>query len=89
MEDEDQGMPRSYEYYIKVVPTQFQSLKGEMHHSYQYVANSNHIIGRFQLPAIYFRYDMSPITVRTKQTETREKYIYDITYMTCLLRQIL
>jgi hypothetical protein len=67
MEPEDQGMPRSYEYYIKVVPTKLQKLRGEVYDSYQFTSNSNHILGRFQLPAIYFRYDFSPITVKFEE----------------------
>jgi len=66
---EDQGAPRSYEYYIKVVPTKFQRLRGSEVDSYQYVSNSNHM-ARFQLPAIYFRYDFSPITVKFTERRT-------------------
>lgn len=61
---EDQGNPRSYEYYIKVVPSKYEKLNGQSFDSYQYVSNSNVIVGRFQMPAIYFRYDFSPITVK-------------------------
>lgn len=63
----DHGAARSYEYFIKVVPTQFEKLSGSIVESYQYVSNSNVIVGRFQMPAIYFRYDFSPITVRFSQ----------------------
>jgi hypothetical protein len=58
------GAPSSYEYYIKVVPTKYEKLNGQLFDSYQYVSNSNVIVGRFQMPAIYFRYDFSPITVK-------------------------
>lgn len=40
------------------------SVSGTEIDSYQYVSNSNHILGRFQIPAIYFRYDFSPLTVK-------------------------
>lgn len=69
-EPEDSGAARSYEYYIKVVPTKYSKYNGETYDSYQYVASSNHILGRFQMPAIYFRYDFSPITVQYTQTKT-------------------
>jgi len=62
----------SYEYYIKIVPTIFQRLSGEQYESYQFVANSNEVGGRYRLPAIYFRYDLSPITV--KFVETRKAF---------------
>ena len=67
---EDQGAPRSYEYFLKVVPSKLVSLSGTEVDSYQYVSNSNFILGRFQIPAIYFRYDFSPLTVRFIQRRT-------------------
>lgn len=54
----------------QVVPTKFERLSGESYDAYQFVANSNHIVGRFQLPAIYFRYDFSPITVAFKEKKS-------------------
>jgi hypothetical protein len=62
-EPADDGAPRSYEYFIKVVPTKYEKLSGAKFDSYQFVSNSNVIVGRFNLPAIYFRYDFSPISV--------------------------
>lgn len=47
-----------------MVPSKLHRLNGEEHDSYQYVSNSNVIVGRFQMPAIYFRYDFSPLTVK-------------------------
>lgn len=54
----------------QVVPTKFERLNGETYDAYQFVSNSNHIVGRFQLPAIYFRYDFSPITVAFKEKKS-------------------
>jgi len=70
MDESDGGAPRSYEYFLKVVPSKFDKLNGERFDAYQYVSNSNVITGRFQLPAIYFRYDFSPITVRFTERKT-------------------
>jgi len=56
--------PKSYEYYIKVVPMVYEKINGEILDSFQYVANSNDILGRYSIPAIYFRYELSPITVK-------------------------
>ena len=64
--------PSSYEYYIKVVPTQYEKLNGEIINSYQYTANSNEVFGRYRLPAAYFRYDFSPITM--KYSAVREPF---------------
>jgi len=69
-EEEDEDYPLSYEYYIKIVPTTFEYQDGSFEHSYQFVANSNEIMGHYRLPAIYFRYDLSPITMKFKNFRT-------------------
>lgn len=70
---------KSYEYYIKIVPSSYQTLDGNVHDSYQFVANSNEVKGRYRLPAIYFRYDMSPITMGFKQEkQTLAHYLVQI-----------
>lgn len=53
----------SYEYFIKIVPSTYEN-NGITHDSYQFVANSHQMVGRYRLPAIYFRYDLSPMTVK-------------------------
>jgi hypothetical protein len=53
----------SFEYYIKIVPTNYKKLGGQTFESFQFSANSNENVGRYRIPAVYFRYDMSPITV--------------------------
>jgi len=58
------GEARSYEYYINIVPTQLEKLSGKVFNSFQYVANSNDVVGRYRIPAVYFRYELSAITVR-------------------------
>lgn len=63
------GESRSYEYYIKIVPTNYHHIHGEQTESFQFVASSNEIVGRYRLPAIYFRYDMSPITVEFRESQ--------------------
>lgn len=62
--------PLSYEYYIKVVPTSFVDLSGVERKSYQFVANSNSVAGHYRLPAAFFRYDLSPITMVFRETKT-------------------
>jgi hypothetical protein len=62
----------SYEYYIKIVPTLYERINREIIESYQFVANSNELAGKYRLPAIYFRYEFSPITV--KFTEKRKSF---------------
>jgi hypothetical protein len=53
----------SYEYYINVVPTDYLRLSGELIESFQFSANSNEIVGRYRIPALYFRYELSAVTV--------------------------
>jgi hypothetical protein len=72
IEGDDVGL--SYEYFLTIVPTQFLKLNGEFYNSYQFVANSNEITGRYRVPAIYFRYDLSAITVRF--TEKRKSFAH-------------
>jgi len=71
--------PKSYEYYVKVVPMRYIKLNGEILDSFQYVANSNEIIGRYAMPAIYFRYDMSPIAVKfTKKSKSFSHFLVQL-----------
>jgi len=61
---------KSYEYYIGIVPMVYTKLDGSVLNSFQYSANSNEILGRYAIPAIYFRYEFTPIvahfTVKAK-----------------------
>lgn len=49
------GNEKSYEYFIKAIPTVYQPLRGAPIKTYQFVSNSNEIVGRFRMPAIFFR----------------------------------
>nr|XP_032808060.1 endoplasmic reticulum-Golgi intermediate compartment protein 1 [Petromyzon marinus] len=64
----------SYDYIIKIVPTVYENLQGHQQLSYQYTAGFKEYMayshtGRI-IPAIWFRYDLSPITV--KHVERRQ-----------------
>mmetsp|Transcript_9027 Transcript_9027/g.9375 ORF Transcript_9027/g.9375 Transcript_9027/m.9375 type:complete len:212 (+) Transcript_9027:2-637(+) len=52
-----------YEYYLKVVPTTFTNMKQKTWYSHQYTASTNELVSNM-LPAVYFRFDLSPITVK-------------------------
>uniref|UniRef100_A0A6A7G9S0 Endoplasmic reticulum-Golgi intermediate compartment protein 3 n=1 Tax=Hirondellea gigas TaxID=1518452 RepID=A0A6A7G9S0_9CRUS len=56
----------SYEYYLKIVPTIYETLSGTKLRTYQFTSSANHIQAQ-TFPAIYFRYDFSPITVQFSQ----------------------
>jgi hypothetical protein len=59
---------KSYEYYIEIVPTEYKTVRNRIHSAYQFVANSNEVAGRYRIPAVYFRYEISAITVRFVET---------------------
>jgi len=64
----------THEYIVKIVPSVYEELNGQLTFSYQYTYAHKefvayHHTGRI-LPAIWFKYDLSPITV--KYTERRQ-----------------
>ncbi|XP_076793183.1 endoplasmic reticulum-Golgi intermediate compartment protein 1 isoform X2 [Arvicanthis niloticus] len=74
----------SHDYILKIVPTVYEDKSGKQRYSYQYtVANKEYVAyshtGRI-IPAIWFRYDLSPITV--KYTERRQPLYRFITTAT-------
>lgn len=64
---------RIYQYYLKVVPTKFLTYSGKEINNYQYTYSSFAELGINDMPSIYFRYDISPITVEYKQY--KEKFL--------------
>ncbi|CAG9317000.1 unnamed protein product [Blepharisma stoltei] len=65
--------PLSYEYYIKVVPTTYQTLAGAEYFVHQFTANTNEFSAQ-GMPAVFFRYDLSPVTV--KFTQNQESFFH-------------
>ena len=65
----DDKLPMTYQYYLKIVPTKFRFLKGLNYDKYQYTANSFSETSLDRLPLLFFKYDLSPITVEYKQTK--------------------
>lgn len=65
----DDKLPMAYQYYLKIVPTKYQYLNGISYNSYQYTANSFSDISLDRIPVLFFRYDLSPITVEYKHTK--------------------
>ena len=56
-----------YQYYLKIVPTKFLTYSGKEINNYQYTYSSFSEYTLNEMPSIYFRYDISPITVEYKQ----------------------
>lgn len=46
---------KTYEYYMKVVPTTFIDLDANTYYVHQFISNSNQVSTHMSLPAVYFR----------------------------------
>lgn len=60
-----------FEYYLKVVPTTYIDVDGNKYDVHQFTSNSNEVKANMMVPAIFFRYDISPILVKFVQTRER------------------
>lgn len=62
----------THDYILRVVPSVYEDIKGNIRFPYQYTFSSREMVqyhhGGRALPAIWFRYELSPITVRYKET---------------------
>ncbi|KRX21113.1 Endoplasmic reticulum-Golgi intermediate compartment protein 1 [Trichinella nelsoni] len=62
------NFPFSYDYILKIVPTVYENIAGNMKHAYQYTyARKTYIEMSFTgqtNPTLWFRYDFTPITVK-------------------------
>ena len=56
-----------HQYYLKIVPTKFLTYSSKEINNYQYTYNYFAEHEMHEMPALYFRYDLSPITVEYKQ----------------------
>ena len=65
----DDKLPMTYQYYLKIVPTKFRYYSGQAYNKYQYTANSFSEISLDRTPLLFFKYDLSPITVEYKNTK--------------------
>nr|CAB3243438.1 endoplasmic reticulum-Golgi intermediate compartment protein 1 [Phallusia mammillata] len=76
----------SHDYVMKIVPTVYETINGKTHYMYQYThAYKDYIAyghGQRVMPAVWFRYELTPITV--KYTERRQPFYHFIT-MVCAI----
>jgi len=63
VEKNDHEVKKTYEYYLKVVPTTYEDMNKNTFHVHQFTSNGNEVVTNM-VPAVYFRFDLSPITVR-------------------------
>lgn len=61
----------THDYIVKIVPSVYEDSRGNLRYPYQYTFSYRDVIqyghGGRMMPAIWFRYDLSPITVRYKE----------------------
>lgn len=62
--------PKVYQYYLKAVPSVYER-KDKQYKAYDYTYNTNAEVSYNQFPSIYFKYDISPITVKYTFYRTR------------------
>jgi len=82
----DRSSISSHDYIMKIVPTVYETMDRDIKYMYQYThAYKDYIAyghGQRVMPAIWFRYEMTPITV--KYTEQRKPFYHFIT-MVCAI----
>ena len=62
-----------YEYYIKVVPTTYDDINGMTYYVHQFTYNANETPTYEHFPTLYFRYELSPVTV--KYTQYKDSFL--------------
>ena len=65
----NEKMMKVYQYYLKIVPTKYRYYSGITLDSYQYTVNSFSENAYDRFPLLFFRYDLSPITVEYKHVK--------------------
>ncbi|XP_013383276.1 endoplasmic reticulum-Golgi intermediate compartment protein 1-like [Lingula anatina] len=86
VEKQDANPLSSHDYFLKIVPSIFETVGGKISYPYQYTYAYRDYLqyghGHRVLPAIWFRIDLSPITV--KYTEKRKPF-YSFLTMICAI----
>ena len=62
------GVSMAYEYYLKVVPTTYVDVSGNVYNVHQFTSNDNQLDTNIMMPNVFFRYDISPILVKIVQS---------------------
>lgn len=77
---------QSHEYHLRIVPSIYEELDGSILRPYQYsYAHKKYISLGFTghvIPAVWFKYDINPISVKYKE---RRKPFYEFIVMTCAI----
>lgn len=82
----DDSSLHTHEYHLRIVPSIYEELNGSELRPYQYTfAHKKYIALGFSgriIPAIWFKYDINPISVKYKE---RRKPFYEFICMTCAI----
>lgn len=82
----DDSALQSHEYHLRIVPSIYEELRGPILRPYQYsYAYKKYISLGFTghvIPAVWFKYDINPISVKYKE---RRKPFYEFLCMTCAI----
>ena len=80
IEKENKQYPDSHEYHLKIVPSSLEEgyFTKKTFYQYTYAYKASSVVTPFGagIPAIWFRYDMNPITIKYK---ARERHWYSLT----------
>lgn len=73
-EQMDKETARMFQYFIKVVPTRYEKISGQVTSSNQFSVTMhkrdiNHAAGESGLPGAFFMYEISPLLVQIKETQ--------------------
>jgi hypothetical protein len=71
-----------HQYYVSIVPTTFVDTQQNEYFVHQFTANSNEV-QTTHVPAVYFRYDMSPVTV--KFTQYNKSFLHFIVQLCAII----
>lgn len=75
----------TYDYVLRIVPTVYENLNKQISYPFQYTYSSRTILhshGGMSMPTIWFRYDLSPITVRYHE---KRKPVYSFLTTVCAI----
>ena len=72
----NKNIKNNYEYYMKIIPTTYIDIVGKSYNVYQISTNEHEYESPTDIPSIYFRYDLSPISVSYKQQQRHNFHFF-------------
>lgn len=62
--EQDRQKTTLLNYYIQIIPTEYQDLEGEKYSAFQFTYTQKNVPSGRMIPTIFFRYDISPMLVK-------------------------